>query len=360
MELINEIPGSLEGMMTRLILELDQDILFEQQIRQGKYHWSIRSEIDNEIKCRKITMISSIHETGHLRDILLFLKSGSQHLLDTSMVDKNNPYIKPFRSTTSSLLGHSSNSSSLGGGSSSPLTFVDTLPWWSIYLPWWLYSRNTRKFLQYVILIYSFFSIVWASWQLYRHVQFIHIVLEPIVELCREYLNDIMELLDAILATLTYYWTTLLSPLNIFRSLLVLPVWGSLLQVKTLFGVLLGPLSKCLSPATSCLIFVWRGVMSSKLALQSLDISKIQRNYITNLIFSCLRAAVLGLANLVGYSKSRTKQKQAIKQQAKYRGGGSVTSPSNMKYYNSVPVYYNSPLLRQESPLVLRQQDESD
>lgn len=375
LELINEIPGSLEGMMTRLQLELDTDAIFEPNLLTRTDNEDTYSMEPSVIKCRKVVVIASVHETGHLRDILLFLKSDkSFSFLDgkgeSSTNKNNNPYYYFQRSTSlSSSIGGKSDTSGGGGGESPPLTFLDTLPWWSLYVPWWIYSKRFRKMLQIVILCYSLFSVVWASWQLYRHVQFIHIALEPVVELLREHIKEVMEHMDRLLSHLTHYWTALLSPLTVFSSLLALPFWNSILQLKTSLLLLLSPLSRCLAPAAQCLTLVWRNVrlsplssclgviwravLSSKVAVQSLDISKIQRNYITNLIFSCLRSSLLGLANLIGYSKSKSKQLEAIKQQKKMRGSivaSPAASPAATRSYSasSIPVYYHSPLLRRD------------
>ena len=362
LELINEIPGSLEGIMTQLQLELDQDATFEPKLLTRKIDENKDEVYTLEkavLKCRKVIITASVHETGHLRDILLFLKSDkSFSFMGGERGGANNPYV--LQRSLSSSFGSTN-------GESPPLTFLDTLPVWSLYVPWWVYSKRIRKLLQLFILLYSFFSIVWASWQLYRHVQFIHIALEPIVEIFRVHINELMEIMDSFLSRITHYWTSLLSPLTVFSSLLALPFWKSLIHLKSAIVLLVSPLSRCLSPAvqclglvwsylsltplTRCISVIWRAILSSKLAVQSLDISKIQRNYITNLILSCLRSSFLGLTNLIGYSKSKSKQLEAIKQQKKMRGSGITSpaaSPAASRSYSSgsIPVYYHSPLLR--------------
>ena len=372
LELINEIPGSLEGIMTRLQLELDTDSIFEPNLltRDSEDSYSMEASV---IKCRKVIIIASVHETGHLRDILLFLKSDkSFSFLDgkgerSNNTNNTNPYYLQRSPSLSSSIGGRSDTSAVG--ETPPLTFLDTLPWWSLYVPWWVYSQRIRRILQILILFYSLFSVVWASWQLYRHVQFIHIALEPVVELLQEHIREVMELMDGLLSHLTHYWTALLSPLTVFSSLLALPFWNTILQLKSSLLLLVSPLSRCLAPAvqcfglvwrnlrlsplSGCLGVIWRAVLSSKLAVQSLDISKVQRNYITNLIFSCLRSSLLGLANLIGYSKSKSKQLEAIKQQKKMRGSlvaSPAGSPAATRSYSasSIPVYYHSPLLRRD------------
>jgi hypothetical protein len=336
LELVNEIPGTLEGISARLVLEISQDVQFNQ--------FSGKSE-GVKLKAHKIILTASVHETGHLRDILLFLKSNkiTNFLCHNSSDTSTNAYFNPQRSKTSPSLNRSQ---SLDSSQQPSLTFLETIPWWAIHIPWWLYSRQLRKYIQMILLIYTVFTILWASWQLYRHVEVIQKALQPIVDVLYWYLYDIMTALDVFLDSLTHYWTCLLSPLNIFRSLLFIPVWNLLIQVRVFLVPLWYPLVRCFTPFSHCLQIIWQFILNSKLAVQSIDMNKIQQSFVFNLIFSCFKAFGNGLSKFVGYFKSKSKQNEAIKQQRM-----SMSSPVvslTKRHSNSVPVYYNSPLTRKE------------
>ena len=49
-----------------------------------------------------------------------------------------------------------------------------------------MYSLNVRISIQNVLFLYSLFSVVWAFWQLYRNVDIIQHVLEPIIVVLKE------------------------------------------------------------------------------------------------------------------------------------------------------------------------------
>ena len=349
LDLVNEIPGSLEGIMARLVLETKNNVEFQHHVlsklqKDGK-NKTIFNELDRELNCHRIILTTSVHETGHLRDVLLFLKS--KNLI--GLPDDNlNPYYNPLRRQKSSGEDNETTKPSL--------TFVEDLPWWSLYLPWRLYSRKIRKMLQLVFVLYSIFTIIWASWQLYRHVNVIQMALQPLVHILRLYLEDVMKVVDSFLDMFTHYWTSLLSPLNIFWGVLLLPIWNVIVQLKSLVLPVVSLLTRMIAPFSRSIAFLWQGVLNSRVAVQSLDISKIQRNFVLNIIFNCLKATGLGLAKIVGYSRSKTLQKQAIlNQQTKIQGSISspaisFTSPRKHRSQShptvSIPVYYSSPLTK--------------
>ena len=69
------VPGSLESMVSRLVLELEDDMTFEPTFQASSSDVSDSPELDvRSLKSRVIKMSASAHEAGHFRDILLFLK----------------------------------------------------------------------------------------------------------------------------------------------------------------------------------------------------------------------------------------------------------------------------------------------
>lgn len=352
LDLVNEIPGTLEGIMARLVLEVDQDIEFEHKVISQVYRDNERktifTELDRELKCRRVVLKTSVHETGHLRDVLLFLKSDDKKIMEYFKSDDRNLYVNQLQRQASFNTSTDDNYSSL--------TFLEIIPWWSIHLPWWIYSRKLRKLIQWSLFLYTVFTIMWASWQLYRHVNVIQTVLEPLVKMLKWYLSDVMDGLDYLLDYFTHYWTSLLSPLNVFRSILLLPVWKLLLQLKTVvipLKALMMPFMRCFAPLSRCLAIVWQAIIDSKLAVQSIDIGKLQQSFVFNLIFSCLRSFFNCIAKLIGYSKTKSRQIQAMKDKTKmYKSVSSpstITSPSKRyrESFDSVPIYYNSPVVKE-------------
>ena len=347
LDLINLIPGYLEGIMARLTLETNQNIVFEPDPLFAKEDSNKSISSSREFSSNRVTLMASVHECGHLRDVLLFLKSEN---LDNFPLDSLNPYYNSNKNQRDKKKYEAKNEP--------PLTYLETLPWWCLHIPYWIYSRKIRKLAQTFLLLYSLFSIIWASWQLYRHVNVIQVALEPFVHIFRVYLEEIMEYLDDVLAGFTYYWTCLLSPLNIIRGLLMMPIFNALIQLKDIFMPLVAPIIKVLSPFSKCFAIVWRTLQSSRVAVQSLDITRIRQNMVINLLIGSLKAFALGLANLVGYSKAKSKQMKAVKAQTAMKG--SITSPGisltpeqrkkrNSNRKDTMPVYYSSPLTKHNS-----------
>ena len=348
LDLINQIPGSLEGIACKLIIEADQCIEFENLVANGNKKTS-----KVETGCCRAVLTASIHECGHLRDILLFLKS--ENVIENIATESLNPYLKPSQ--------HSLSPKVTKNGMPS-LTYLEILPWWSTYLPWWLYSRRIRQFLQRALFLYSLFSIVWATWQLYRHVHLIQVVLQPIVELLQFYLSGIMTFLDEFLSSFTHYWTSLFSPLNVLRGLLLMPVFqvavtlkNVLLPVAAPLLKVFNPLVKAFNPLMRSLSVIWQSVLSSRIAVQSLDMMRVRQNMVFSLLVNSFKAIGKGVTYLVGYRKEIKKQKQAEKVRSELRA--TPTTGFNSPTFNSVggfnrhrnprrsiPVYYSSPLTK--------------
>ena len=237
--LVNIVPGSLESMVVRLVLETESDVSYNHgplnhdplSVRDD-YGGSHKAK-QTKIKCHRITMTASVHETGHLRDILLFLKCGC---VDDLSPDNLFISLKRRRSAASKvdyLKGSSITSSTISTTTTKhQITLLEGLPFWAFYIPWRLYSKKARISIQRLFQLYLLFSVMWASWQLYRHVNVIHLALEPLVNILKLYLSSIMNTFDSLLALFTVWWTTFLNPLNVFCGALLAPVFRLALQLK--------------------------------------------------------------------------------------------------------------------------------
>ena len=222
LSLTNESPGLLEGLMTKLVMETSSDVVFVPSVAAAdskECEW--RSE--TSIGCRRVTLIASIHECGHLRDMLLFLNSDM-------LVDE-----------ISQQSGDQDQSNDGGDHDRKGLKFG--LPHWALYIPWWLYSGRVRKAIQLCLLLYTIFSVVWASWQLYRHFNIIHEALQPIVAVLKVYLSTVMSLVSVFLEFFTDLWTTFLSPLNIlFGRIMITPLMKRLVRLFSRLVLVFGKL----------------------------------------------------------------------------------------------------------------------
>ena len=208
LSLTNETPGLLEGLLSRLVVETSSDVEFLPLDVTGhgdeEDTW-VEEEKEGHscLQCRRITLTASIHECGHLRDIVLFLNSGT--------------FSDEVPRLNQTVTEHYSQSSIKG------LTIG--LPHWILYIPWWLYSGRLRKCIQMCLVLYTIFSVVWASWQLYRHLNIIQVALQPIVSMLKVYLSSVMLTVNIVLEYFTEWWTSFLSPLNVFfREIAIRPL----------------------------------------------------------------------------------------------------------------------------------------
>ena len=341
LELINPLVGYLESILVRLVIETDQDVIFEPFLEQRIFSLS-----GKPVHTRRIVLHASVHECGHLRDILLFMKSDA---LRNIPVEHDNPYFNPKKNNEKS------------DENKPPLTYLGSLPWWSIYIPWWIYSGKVRKLLQLSLLLYSVFTIIWASWQLYRHVNVIQLAFDPIVKLLKVYLDDIMVEIDDFLAWFTELSTTFLRPIHIFSGLIIVPMVNTILAFKSVLAPLTTPIisfagqfSRFLTPVSKCFAGLWHSIMSSRVALQNIDLTQ---QVAKNLVISSFKAIFQGLLRVVGYSRAKSKEQkviQASRVPTESKGGSSESLPGTPKRrYTapnaSIPVYYSSSVTKKSS-----------
>ncbi len=324
LELVNPLAGYLESILVRLVIETDEDIIYDPCTDDRT--------LSEEISVRRIILHASVHECGHLRDILLFMKSTST--LSTLHIEGDNPYFNPNKKDEQDKASINK----------PHLTYLGPLPWWSVHMPWRIYSGRVRKVLQICILLYLVFSVVWASWQLYKHVNVIQLALEPLVKLLKVYLDDILVTIDGFLAWFTELSTDFLRPLYIFGGLFLMPLIKMILSLKSVLIPLMAPLlnfgsqlSRLLAPFSKCLVGIWQSLVSSRVALQNIDLT---HHVAKSLVMNSFRAIFQGMLRLVGYSRAKSKQKKVI-QATKSLPGTPIrkyTAPNA-----SIPVYYLSP-----------------
>lgn len=367
LSLISVVPGSLETMVARLVLETEDTISYTTAVPEALLAKSNSSKEDEEnvLDCRIITVTASVHESGHLRDILLFLKS--EYAAD---VDPDSVFVSPQRKK---LTKPSPDSTTFPN---TQFTFLEGLPYWVLYIPWWLYSKKCRVLLQWLIVVYSIISVIWAVWQLYKHVNVIHVVVEPIILLLKYYLSGVMEAFDLVLAVFTHWWQTILSPLNILRGLITAPLLTVLFQLRTVFGPMASAIFQCFnnSALKSLLVLfvqvfrftgstawsvlkvigkplnlVWRSILNSRVAVASLDFHRMRLSWIFSLVMNSLRSIGRGLLNLAGYTRKEHKKRKAMHNASKSAVSPASITPSQKHSLrqHKMPIYYSSPLSKQ-------------
>ena len=380
LSLVKVVPGSLESMVARLVLETDSkvsynvDALLHSREETAAAESETSGDQQNTFNCYVVTMSASVHESGHLRDILLFLKCGYSEECSPGSL-----FLRPRKQKSQMP---SENVADVTTRSKNRVTFLESLPFWALYIPWWLYSRRVRTMIQAAIFIYSIFSVIWASWQLYRHVNVIHDTLEPMIKALRFYLSSVMETFDTALALFTVWWTTFLSPLNIFRGMLLAPLFQVAVQLKTALVPISNVLSTIFVPiwrfvTNSSLLgslkasflalyqlvlmaglflwtvlrilakplqAIWQNIVNSQIAVASLDLKRVRLSWVFSLVTNSLRAIGHGLAKLVGYTRMKQKQHKALKNPSTVTP---IKSPRQNYRAQRPPVLYTSPLTKQ-------------
>lgn len=370
LDLVSVVPGSLESMVARLILETEEEIIFQPAVPR---EMSSNSDQDSRMKsinnCRIVTMTASVHESGHLRDVLLFLKSNYA----SKALGPDSIFLSPQRADTTTLNGEKSPSCDASTEEETVptphVTFLEGLPVWVLYIPWQVYTKKARIIIQWIILFYSIFSVMWACWQLYRHVNVIRYVIRPLLLLIKPYLSFLFDWFDYFFAVFTEAWQKFLSPLNILRGILVTPLLGTLLQLKGVLAPLAMAVVQCLNSsgmmsalkALSLLVWyllsilrkpfsiVWSALLNSRIAVGSLDLSRLQLKWVCAVIMNSLKAIGFGLARLLGYARRERKRHKALKDLSntpeKVARSPSLT-PTGQQFRQRMPVYYSSPLAR--------------
>ena len=370
LQLVSVVPGSLESMVARLVLETESDVSCEELGRGGGGGGETR-----ELRHRMVTLTASPHEAGSLRDILFFQKSPYS---SASSLSTDSLYLSPRRSKKAGSKEESS--------PPQEVVIIDGLPFWTHYIPWWVYSRRVRQTVQFALLLYMVFSVMWAMWQLYRHVHIIRVALKPIINLLWFHLASLMEVVDGFLAWFTELWTTLLSPLNVFRGIVIAPLltllgyarsvssfvfylcnahlgtlWrafcsSSLLTALRAFASLLRAFASVLCSSVWNVLFsrplyaIWRALLNSRVAVASLDLNRARLNWVFGLVTGSVRAIGVGLTRLFGYTRTKQKQLKALKGSQPGSSHSTPVKPPScppLHKPTTKPIMYHSPLTKQ-------------
>ena len=402
LSLVTVVPGSLESMVARLVVETEEPVIYkvssdrdsktteeksfseeavgkeESDFPGGEEDLSLaaagdapggngdstdkeRNEDQKNLNARILVVTAPVHEASRLRDILLFVKGGSEE-----KVTPDSTFLSPKVAPKEKEEIASEEPKGVTPTLSQQITFLEPLPHWVTYIPWWIYSRTFRISIQKVIFLYSFFSVLWALWQLYRHVNIIHDVLEPIIAVMRIHMSAVMEAFDWFFSKFTDFWMRFLSPLNILQGILLTPILQAAMQLKTIFLPLVqfflplfSPISKCLTNSQLLLAmkalfiglyqlvyilgqsvwtmvrllikplyYIWESTLNSRIAVASLDLRGLKISWVTSLVMGNIRAIGYGLTKLLGYHRTKQKQRRAKKHPSMFIHSSSPCPPS--------------------------------
>ena len=101
------------------------------------------------------------------------------------------------------------------------------LPDWTPYIPHRVYTPAVRRLIESVITLYTIFSILWAVWQLYRHVDFIRAYVQPIIDTLKyhvQLLDKCIQFLNSLFEEMTKQWLAYVTPGYVILSLFASPL----------------------------------------------------------------------------------------------------------------------------------------
>lgn len=141
------------------------------------------------------------------------------------------------------------------------------LPDWTPFIPHRVYTPAVRGLIESVITLYTIFSILWALWQLHRHVDFIRAYIQPIIDALKyhvELMDKCIQFLNSLFEEMTKQWLAYVKPgyviLSSFASPLIAigrEVWFAFVSFSTAFAVVFQPLYHVFEPLFKILYMVF-------------------------------------------------------------------------------------------------------
>lgn len=141
------------------------------------------------------------------------------------------------------------------------------LPDWTPYIPHRVYTPAVRRLIELVITLYTIFSILWAVWQLYRHVDFIRAYVQPIIDTLKyhvELMDKCIQFLNSLFEEMTNQWLAYVKPgyviLSSFASPLIAvgrEMWTAFVSISAAFAVIFQPLYHVFEPLFKVIYMVF-------------------------------------------------------------------------------------------------------
>lgn len=184
-------------------------------------------------------MGKDIHEHVKISGTENFILQAKFHVNETGAV---RDIVRQFRSSCSNLKERKTDENEFTKVS----TFKEGLPDWVGFIPHYLYSWWTRQAIDLAIFIYMVFSVTWALWQLYRHVDFVRQLVMPLIDIFQyqyQLLDNLVHLLNTIFEEYTMQWLCFIKPLYTVGTTIASPLLKILAQLSPLLYVILRSLT---------------------------------------------------------------------------------------------------------------------
>lgn len=157
-----------------------------------------------------------VNYTGQVRDIMRSLRQ-AKITADAEALDQNEHEVLDY---TSSKLR-------------------EGLPDWVQYIPLKVYTPFFRGTIEFVLTFYTIFSILWALWQLYRHVDFIRAYVRPVIDMLISQiksLDKLIQVANTVFEEFTKQWLAYLKPVYVIMSSFATPLVACGKQVLMLLS----------------------------------------------------------------------------------------------------------------------------
>ena len=361
------LQGSISNMSVKVLVELDQiqyvdydlkravsqhrtEIEFEETdgppVARVRKHARVDASsqgnfVERTLRCHLVTLITDPVEAGNLRDVVIYStenpgevqSSGHQRSLHLSTggsqwdqdVNESLKIDLLKKSKERGIFDSIAVSERLPPQSTSTqgLQLVPTLPFWVVFIPWWLYCKPLRRLIQLSITLYVVLTVMWALWQLHRHFYLIQALLAPILSLLKWYLAPFVTFADYLFSRFTALWYQFINPVYILLGTLFLPaksfinfIWlilGPIITSQPVRTVIL-PLLSILGKPIRLIVYI---LQKSRLNLASLDVVRLQLSIATNVVISSTKSIWFGFLRLFRYSQDQQRKKQALMGQLK-------------------------------------------
>ena len=182
--MLHSVNGSLKDMVVKMFLETADLARFENDDQNLADH----------VRCNMVAVEANVEQAGRLRELLMMLHG------ETLLQGRN-------------------------------AKFYEGIPQWCLALPWWLYSKRLRIFIQKLLMFFTIFNTFWALWQLYRHVDVIQATLEPIINTLHKvshiYITFAAKIVDFGMDVFSCFWWHFFAPFQVLAG----PLWSPLVEL---------------------------------------------------------------------------------------------------------------------------------
>ncbi|XP_065070314.1 uncharacterized protein LOC135695247 [Rhopilema esculentum] len=220
--------GSWDSMVARILIECDGPMLLWKQSSQ-----SASAEAYNKNVCP-----TAKYEYLILKSCMVKATFPVEYI---SMVCKMMHLVKVEKTREILQIKDLKKSGIISKRTKLPSKIREGLPEWVNYIPYQWYSAKMRRAIEYALITYTILSLLWAVWQLYRHVDFIRSYLKPIVQFIEHYLSMFktwFQWIDDLFAILSHYWWHYLKPIIMLLVAALSPIFQIFRPLKGIINII--------------------------------------------------------------------------------------------------------------------------